>query len=187
MKDSTVVKGKIIEQKFQEYIKVKTKGEILTLNINDINKIVKIKSIKYHKTENFFQASWGIGLEYYLFGGKIQYYPKRNIGFSFGLGIGLFEEIGVSGEVNYHFYPKDVTKTPKVVPTLGFSITHSLGYNDNFVGIRKGIEINLKNTNILSIGITSIFLEFWKTTEGNYNSYFLYTPIPSIGYTHQIF
>jgi len=181
LKDSTVIKGKIIEQKFQEYIKVESKGSTLTLNVSSIKKIMQEKN---YKEKDFFLASFGGGIEYFVFGGKIQYFPVRNIGFSFGLGT-IFLEVGFSFEINYHFYRTNTNISPKVIPTLGISTTRSLAYSEYFNGVKTGIEIGLKNKNFLSVGITHLFL--LSNINGIYSEIELfYLPFPSIGYTFRL-
>jgi len=163
LKNGTSIKGFIIEQVPNEYVKIKVGKNTFVFEENKIDNIEKEKLI-YEDSKNPFLLNLGIGTDFSGVGIGIHLFPfNKNLGFGLDIGYIIFIS-GFTSSVYYRFLPNDTT-TKRIIPYLGASYSYyyspfsrSVGSFAEHVAFRLGFDLKLKNGNYLSFGFNISFL-----------------------------
>ena len=156
LSDGSTIRGTIIEQVPNKYLKIKTAdGNIITCQMDDVEKIVEgapnINYISYHSFPalNFgYKGSIDIGYYFGIGGNKanrinlniingIKFNPYFSLGFGTGLHYYTFDEqflIPIFADFRVYFIDRTIS------PYLSFDIGYSFNVSNDFEG--EGILIN---------------------------------------------
>jgi len=147
MKDGSVIKGLIIEQVPNEYIKIQSGQNVFVYQVSEIKKFTKEISSSHQKTEKEFESSLSIQ--------SLNINNKRIRGVSFGTGVlNSGNAYGIPYFDPYYGYAIPISTPKNIVAHFGFpykqhyyinlSIGYGFGksisdrnYNDNYSTDRK--------------------------------------------------